>query len=176
MSNALLDMFRGNIMVMDEVMARFAERAPVPVMARLAIQRALDQNWIDTVFEQYRQSQYTRELLFSTIMEIMSVVAMGLRPSLHAAAKAYVNLPVSITALYDKINHADLGVMRALIQGSQDRLSPVLDAMQPTPAATVARLPPAHRRRQPFAGEREAAQAAAPVPQRGLAGTFAGGV
>jgi IS4 transposase len=137
MSKAFLDMFRGNIMMMDEVMARFAERAPVPVMARLAVQRALDQNWIDTVFEQYRQSQYTRELLFSTIIEIMSVVAMGLRPSLHAAAKAYVNLPVSVTALYDKINHADLGVIRALIQGSQDRLSPVLDAMQSTPAATV---------------------------------------
>ena len=85
-------------MVMDEVMARFAERAPVPVMARLAVQRALDRNWIDTVFEEHRQSQYTRELLFSSVVELMSVVAMGLRPSLHAAAKAYARLPVSVTA------------------------------------------------------------------------------
>lgn len=124
-------------MVMDEVMARFAERAPVPVMARLAVQRALDRNWIDAVFEGHRQSQYTRELLFSSVVEIMSVVAMGLRPSLHAAAKAYAKLPVSFTALYDKINHTDPSVIRALVQGSGERLGPVLHSMQPTRKATV---------------------------------------
>jgi hypothetical protein len=84
-------------------------------MARLAAQRALDRNWIETVFEGHRQSQYTRELLFSSVVEIMSVVAMGLRPSLHAAAKAYAELPVSLTALYDKINHTDPSVIRALV-------------------------------------------------------------
>lgn len=124
-------------MVLDNLMTRFAERAPVPVMARLAVQRALDRDWIDAVFEGHRQSQYTRELLFSSVVEIMSVVAMGLRPSLHAAAKAYARLPVSITALYDKINHTDPSVIRALIQGSNDRLEPVLNAMQPAQTATV---------------------------------------
>jgi IS4 transposase len=124
-------------MVLDNVMARFAERAPVPVMARLAVQRALDRDWIDTVFEGHRQSQYTRELLFSSVVEVMSVVAMGLRPSLHAAAKAYAGLPVSITALYDKINHTDPSVIRALIQGSNGRLEPVLHAMQSAKAAMV---------------------------------------
>lgn len=89
------------------------------------------------MFEGHRQSQYTRELLFSSVVEIMSVVTMGLRPSLHAAAKAYARLPVSITALYDKINHTDPSVIRALIQGSNDRLEPVLNAMQPAQAATV---------------------------------------
>lgn len=124
-------------MVMDEVMARFVEQAPVPVMARLAVQRALDRNWIDGVFEGHRQSQYTRELLFSSVVEIMSVVAMGLRPSLHAAAKSYAKLPVSLTALYDKINHTDPSVIRALVQGSDERLGPVLHAMQPDRKATV---------------------------------------
>ena len=124
-------------MVMDEVMTRFAERAPVPVMARLAVQRALDRNWVETVFEEHRQSQYTRELLFSSVVELMSVVAMGLRPSLHAAAKAYARLPVSVTALYDKINHTDPDVIRALVQGCNDRLEPVLNAMQPTRTAKV---------------------------------------
>ena len=162
-------------MVMDEVMARFAERAPVPVMARLAVQRALDRNWIDAVFEGHRQSQYTRELLFSSVVEIMSVVAMGLRPSLHAAAKAYAKLPVSFTALYDKINHTDPSVIRALVQGSGERLGRVLHSMQPTRKATVE----GYRLRivgQPSASEREAAQAAAPIPRCGFAGTFAGGL
>jgi IS4 transposase len=124
-------------MVMDEMMARFAERAPVPVMARLAVQRALDRNLIETVFEVHRQSQYTRELLFSSVVEIMSVAAMGLRPSLHAAAKAYAELPVSLTALYDKINHTDPSVIRAPVQGSGERLSSVLCSMQPARKAIV---------------------------------------
>ena len=73
---------------MDTVVERFVEQTPITVMARLALQRALEPAWIDALFEQHRQTQYTRELLFSTTVEIMSVVAVGMRPSVHAAAKA----------------------------------------------------------------------------------------
>lgn len=124
-------------MLIDSVLERFAQRSPITVMARLALQRALDPDWIDTLFEQHRQLQYTRELLFSTTVEIMSVVAVGLRPSVHAAAKAYLDLPVSITALYDKINRTDPAVVRALVQGSNERLGPVLQAMAQGQPATV---------------------------------------
>ncbi len=65
-------------------------------MARLGLQRALDPAWIDELFEQERETQYTRELLFSTTVEIMSLVAVGLRPSVHAAAKASPALPVAM--------------------------------------------------------------------------------
>ncbi|MET3135000.1 hypothetical protein AAKU55_005303 [Oxalobacteraceae bacterium GrIS 1.11] len=41
--------------------------------------------------------------------EIMSVAAVGLHPSLHATAKAYLNLPLSVTALYDRVNHTPRG-------------------------------------------------------------------
>jgi len=124
-------------MFMDELMTRFAEQAPVPVMARLAVQRAVNRNWVDEVFDGHRQSQYTRELLFSNVVEIMSVVVMGLRPSLHAAAKAYARLPVSFTALYDKINHTDPSVIRALVQGSGQRLGQVVHAMTQRRKVTV---------------------------------------
>jgi len=60
----------------------------------LALQRALDPAWLDALFEQERQQQYKRELLFSTTVELMSVVAVGQRPSLHAAAKACKDLTV----------------------------------------------------------------------------------
>ena len=51
--------------------------------------------WVDEVFEAHRQRQYPRELLFSTVVELMSLVSLGLRPSLHAAARQMDNLPVS---------------------------------------------------------------------------------
>jgi len=101
-------------MVMDAVVQRCVEQSPVTVMARLAMQGALAPDWIDELFEQERGLQYTRQLLFSTTVELMSVVAVGLRPSLHAAAKACKDLPVSLQALYDKINGTSPGLVRAL--------------------------------------------------------------
>lgn len=111
---------------MDSMLQRFAEQAPVAVMARLGLQRALGADWVDEVFEQHRETQYTREVLFSTVVDLMSLVALGLRPSLHAAAKKAHALPVSITALYDKVNRTDPSVVRALVQGSAARLAPVM--------------------------------------------------
>lgn len=69
----------------DEVLARFEKQAPASVMARLALEKVMPAAWIDEVFEANRQRQYPRELLFSTVVELMSLVYLGLRPSLHDA-------------------------------------------------------------------------------------------
>jgi hypothetical protein len=50
-----------SVLALDAVVARFIERSPVTGMARLALGRALDAQWIDELFEQHRQRQYTRE-------------------------------------------------------------------------------------------------------------------
>jgi IS4 transposase len=116
-------------MAFDTVLQRFIEKSPVSVMARLAVQRAVGREWVDSLFEQHRERQYTRELLFSMVVEMMSLVAMGLRPSLHAAAKES-NLPVSMAAVYDKVNRVEAPVVRAMVQQSAQRLSPVVAAMK----------------------------------------------
>jgi IS4 transposase len=125
---------------LDKVVERFIEGSPVTVMARLGLERALEPQWLDALFEQHSERQYTRELLFSTTVDLMSLVAVGLRPSLHAAAKAAVAegaLPVSITALYDKVNRTEPAVIRALVAGSAQRLGPVLGALAAQPQVTV---------------------------------------
>jgi hypothetical protein len=53
----------------------------------LALGNALPAQWIDAVFQEQRQRQYPRELLFSTVVELITLVTLGLRPSLHAAAR-----------------------------------------------------------------------------------------
>ena len=112
---------------MDEMLKRFSEQAPVAVMARLGLQRAISAEWVEQVFEEHSKTQYTRELLFSTVVELMSLVALGMRPSLHAAAqKMKDNFPVSLTALYDKVNRVEPNVVRALIRSSAERLAPVM--------------------------------------------------
>lgn len=112
-------------MISNEVLGRFAKQSPITVMARLGMQRALDPNWIDEMFERQSQSQYTRELLFSTAVEVMSLVVTGLRPSVHAEAKS-LDLPVTVQALYDKLKHAEPQVIRGLVSGSAERLAPVV--------------------------------------------------
>lgn len=116
-------------MALDAVLQRFVEQCPIAVMARLTLERAISAAWVDEVFDQHRQRQYTREILFSTVVDLMALVAMGLRPSLHAAAKSSKQLKVSMTALYDKVNHAEPAVLRALVQGSAERLAPVVASL-----------------------------------------------
>jgi len=113
-------------MVLDAVLSRFIEHSPVTVMAQLALGRALDPEWMDALFEKHRQRQYTRDLMFSTVVDIMAVVAVGLQPSVHAAAQARKDLPVSLAALYDKINKVEPSLARALVAGSAERLDPVV--------------------------------------------------
>jgi IS4 transposase len=111
------------------VLARFEQHAPASVMARTALEHALSPDWIDAVFEAERQRQYSRELMFSTVVELMTLVSLGLRPSLHAAARQMDTLPVSLASLYDKVNHTEPGILQALVQGSAQRLAPVMARM-----------------------------------------------
>lgn len=120
--------------MLEEVLARFEQQAPVSVMARVALERAIEPGWIDKVFEDHRQRQYPRELLFSTVVELVSLVSLGLRPSLHAAAKQAGNLPVSLAALYDKVRRTEPAILRALVQGIARRLAPVVEPMAVTPS------------------------------------------
>src|SRR4051812_32210906 len=110
--------------MLDEVLARFEEHAPLSVMMRLALEQAMPAGWIDEVFEATRQRQYARELLFSTVVKLTSLVSLGLRPSLHAAAKKEAELPVSIAALYDKVRHTEPAILRQLVRQSAQRLLP----------------------------------------------------
>jgi len=153
---------------MEELLKRFSEQAPVAVMARLGLQRAIGAEWVNQVFEDHSETQYTRELLFSTVVELMALVSLGMRPSLHAAAqKMKKNLPVSITALYDKVNRVEPAVVRALVSGSAERLAPVMAPLRKG-AAPILRgwrvrivdgnhLPASEKRLAPLRGFRGAA-------------------
>ena len=98
-------------------------------MARTALEHALPAGWIDEVFDQHRERQYSRELLFSTVVELVTRVSLGMRPSLHAAARAMPTLPVTLAALYDKVNRTEPAILHALVRGSAERLAPVAAAV-----------------------------------------------
>jgi len=115
--------------IWTSVIERFEHHAPASVMARTALEHALPAEWVDEVFDKHRERQYSRELLFSTVVELVTLVSLGLRPSLHAAARAMATLPVTLAALYDKVNRTEPAILRALVRGSAERLAPVTAAV-----------------------------------------------
>ena len=60
--------------LLNPLIQRFAERTPIPVMARAIMERCLQAQSLDEWFAQASEGQYTRELLFSTVFELISQV------------------------------------------------------------------------------------------------------
>jgi hypothetical protein len=98
------------------------------------MQRALSPAWLDGLFEQQCQRQYTRERLFSTEVDLMARVAWGLRPSLHAAVQASDTLKVSRQALYEKVNPPSRrgAAVGAGLRGAADAVLEPLMLQQPS--------------------------------------------
>lgn len=113
----------------EQVLARFVEGSPVSVMARLLLQRAVRPELVDEIFEAHRGRQYQRELLFSTVVEIMTLVSVGLRPSVHAAARSLGEFGASLQALYGKLRGTSPGLVRALVRATWQELRGVRRAV-----------------------------------------------
>jgi hypothetical protein len=80
-------------MLLNEVFERFAQDAPLSVMAQGIMENALNPRVVDQLFEDVAQKQFTHKLLFSTIVDLMSVVVCRIRPSIHAAFQARAEWP-----------------------------------------------------------------------------------
>jgi IS4 transposase len=117
-------------MVLDSIFERFAEQSPVTVMARAALEHALDPRAIDALFEDVAEHQYTRKLLFSQVVDLMGAVVCNVRPAIHAAFQANAeSFGVSLRAVYDKIARLEPGLSAELVRHTARTLGPVITAM-----------------------------------------------
>ena len=91
--------------MLSPIFEKFVEKSPVSVMARGMMERVLNPEQLDHWFETTAQEQYTKDLLFSTVFDIMSQVVSGSRDSVHAAYQASKeDISVSVKSLYNKLN------------------------------------------------------------------------
>jgi hypothetical protein len=98
-------------MWLDTIFAPFVKERPICVMARAVLERLLDAPRLDALFARTAQQQYTRELLFSSLVQLMSEVVLGVHPTVHAAYQANkAAIGVSTTALYNKLDRVETGV------------------------------------------------------------------
>jgi hypothetical protein len=117
-------------MILSDVFERFSRDSPLSVMAQGIMENALNPQILDQLFEDVAEKQFTNKLLFSTIVDLMSVVVCRIRPSIHAAFQARSEtVGASIDAVYDKLDGTEPVVSAALVHLVAARLGPVIGAM-----------------------------------------------
>ena len=105
----------------------FVEQSPVTVMMRGLMERVFRPEKIDEIFETHAKVQYTRELLFSTVVNLMSLVVCGIHPSVNAAYKAKAKeMNVNRSALYHKLNGVETAVSGALLRETANELGALI--------------------------------------------------
>ena len=67
-------------MLLNDVFERFAQDSPVPVMVRGLLENTLSPQFLDELFENVAERQYTRTLLFSSVVDLMGLVVNRIRP------------------------------------------------------------------------------------------------
>ncbi|MBE9044606.1 hypothetical protein IQ255_09350 [Pleurocapsales cyanobacterium LEGE 10410] len=117
--------------MIDTIFAQFVKASPVTVMVKGIMERIFEPFALDELFESHAAKQYTRELLFSNVVSLMSLVVSGIHPSVSAAYKALEkDLGVSRPALYSKLNGMELGISQALVRYSASNLRPIIAELE----------------------------------------------
>jgi hypothetical protein len=61
-------------MLLGDVFELFAQEAPVSVMVRATLENVLNPQALDQLFEATAQRQYTRTLLFSSVVDLIDFI------------------------------------------------------------------------------------------------------
>jgi IS4 transposase len=125
------------MMVFGEVLERFVRETPVTVMTRAAMENAFSAEAIDGLFVETATQQREGELLFSTVVDLLSLTVCGVRKSVNAAyVAAKERVEVSVKSVYNKLNGVEPEVSRELVRRPTARLCQVVRAMRaPRPTA-----------------------------------------
>ena len=118
-------------MILSDIFQRFVQDSPVTVMTQVILENALPPATVDELFEIHADSQYTRKLLFSDVVDLMSLVVCSIRPSINSAFKKLApTLGVTRKAIYDKINRVETTTSAALVRHTGTVLTPVIDELE----------------------------------------------
>jgi hypothetical protein len=105
--------------MLADIFQPFVQESPISVMVRGLLERMMNPKQLDEWFEQVADQQYTRDLLFSTVFELMTQVVCGVRKSVNRAYEAMsADIPVSITSVYNKLNGIEIGTSAELVRYS----------------------------------------------------------
>jgi hypothetical protein len=118
-------------MILSAIFERFLQESPLCVMERAILENVFAPNRLDTLFRSVAIRQYERELLFSQLVDLTSLVVCRVRPSICAAyQQKRQQIPVSLKALYDKVGRVEGATSRALVQHTASATCGLIDRMK----------------------------------------------
>ena len=116
--------------MLGEVFERFVEKSPISVMVRASLERVLGADRLDLWFERTAQKQYTRDLLFSSVYDMMNQVVFCVQPSVRAAYQAQQDdVGTSLVSVYNKLNNLETHTAAELVRYSARELTPLIAHM-----------------------------------------------
>jgi IS4 transposase len=115
-------------MILREMVERMEKNSPMCVMLRAMLENVFAAERLDRLFDDTALRQENKTLLFSSVAEIIGLVALRIRPSVHAAFVAKkAELAVTAKAVYDKLQRLEPRVSQALVRDSAEHLAKILD-------------------------------------------------
>ncbi|BBL73011.1 transposase [Methylomagnum ishizawai] len=112
----------------------FRQKMPLSCLLHGLLERCFAAERLDRIFLENAKEQYTREILFSTVCDLMLSVVLKVHPSINAAYQKHPEpLGVTVSALYEKLKGVELSVSQALLRDTSEDLSDILDALGFTP-------------------------------------------
>jgi Transposase DDE domain len=119
-------------MIFSSVFERFIAASPMAVMVRMVLERLLPAAAIDRLFQDRAQTQYTKELLFSTCVKGLCLVVCRMFKSIGATyAKHRDEYGVAIKNVYAKLQGVEPVVLQALVQHSASEAQTHIRALLP---------------------------------------------
>lgn len=125
-------------MVVD-VIKRFSEEAPAAMLFRGLFARVFSDESMDQIFREHKAKQVESDIVFSSLVNMLTPVVTGGMPSVHASyIEHQEQLGTSKQAVYDKLQGVEPDVSAALVRVPAAELARVMKqakAMQPDPIA-----------------------------------------
>jgi DDE family transposase len=116
--------------MLGAVFERFVEKSPISVMVRATLERVLGADRLDLWYARTAEKQYTRDLLFSTVYDLMSQVVLCVQPAVRAAYLAHeADVGTSIVAVYNTLNGLETRTSAELVRYSAREFVPLITQM-----------------------------------------------
>ena len=116
--------------MLNSVLDAFVRKTPLTVMVRGMMERSLNPEQLNEWFEDTADVQYTRQLLFSSVFDIMIQVVCGHYPSVHNAFQARrESIGVSVTSLYNKLNGIEARTSAGLVRYAAGQMQSLIEEL-----------------------------------------------
>jgi hypothetical protein len=121
----------GWAMLFEAVFEGFVKASPVRVMNRMLFERMFAASRLEDLFQDVAERQYTHELLFSTVVDLLSLVVTRSRSSVNAVYRQQrEEVGVSIQAVYDKLKGIELRTSREFVRFTAREARVLMDELK----------------------------------------------